>query len=77
MAAGRIAAPGTECGPCKEPCSHSDCASTREMAEMPCIHCGDPIGYERLHYGTKKGPAHAECEELFLEVNNRIKQGIS
>ncbi|MFA5385101.1 MAG: hypothetical protein WC364_10630 [Eubacteriales bacterium] len=73
MAAGKIAAPGTEYGPCKEPCSHTDCASSRSMAEAECIHCGKPIGYETSCYSTETGFAHAKCEELFQDVRRRIR----
>ena len=50
MAAGTIAAPGTEAGPCTEPCEHFDCKMARADAASPCQICGKPIGFETRHY---------------------------
>lgn len=45
MAAIQIPAPGTEYGPCVDPCEHRDCAAARRDAARPCRVCGKPIGY--------------------------------
>lgn len=46
MAAIGTPAPGSEYGPCRKACKHTDCASLRRQAETPCTACGKPIGYE-------------------------------
>ncbi len=70
MAAGIMAAPGTEAGPCEGDCAHTDCATTRRWAESECRYCGEPIGYEIRFYRlpTRDGEGrsrlvHARCEE--------------
>lgn len=67
MAAGRLPAPGTDLGPCAEPCQHVDCAETRRMAESACEDCGKPIGYDVRFYNTGPGLIHASCLEDRLE----------
>lgn len=81
MGWGMIAAPGTEVGPCKEKCQHTDCAATREMAESLCIHCKKPIGYETKMYHIKDNMyAHTLCvwekEEQRQKRTKRIKKRI-
>lgn len=70
MAAGRISAPGTETGPCLDPCGHLDCAMTRAEAAALCTRCETPIGYETRFYAARVARAdggrdlsHATCEE--------------
>lgn len=68
MAATTLPAPGSEFGPCVEPCAHRDCEATREMAAAACVHCSQPIGYDvrfyRVDLTHPKGLyAHARCEE--------------
>lgn len=77
MAAGILAAPGTEYGPCEGECQHTDCAATRSTATAECIHCDEPIGYDTRFYlvdeyfdqrwvpGLEQHRvyAHARCEE--------------
>ena len=73
MAAGRIPAPGSDLGPCAEPCAHPDCAASRAQAASRCHNCGDAIGYDTRYYTlvtitTREGPdkrhyVHADCEE--------------
>jgi len=70
MAAGALARPGTEFGPCIEPCEHEDCKQIRLMAKMHCEVRGEPIGYERRYYlrGDPSSPdttrlVHAVCVE--------------
>ena len=53
MAAGVLAAPGTEYGPCDSECRHTDCALTRAMADDLCTICGEPIGYDIRFYGER------------------------
>lgn len=69
MAAGALSAPGTQYGPCVEPCEHRDCASTRELAEKICPHCNEPIGYDRNFYqdGTWTTLEHQLCALRALE----------
>ena len=74
MASGFLPEPGKvvrgeEIGPCVKPCQHKDCAQTRQMAAAPCIHCGEPIGYETAFVQTGEptnvvadmGLAHTRC----------------
>ena len=64
MSFATIAAPGTEFGPCAEPCEHTDCAATRRTAEALCNICGEPIGYDRRYYSDDPGGyVHALCAE--------------
>lgn len=68
MAAGMLPKPGSQHGPCVEPCKHTDCALTRQMAATPCGICGDAITYDRPFYderdGAARGLVHAMCLEL-------------
>ncbi len=50
MAAGMLPEPGSEYGPCKKECQHTDCALTRKMAATVCTYCSKEIGYGRLFY---------------------------
>ena len=67
MAASFLSAPGTEYGPCVEPCAHTDCAHTRRMAAALCPFCDEPIGYERRYYNDGEPGGldlvHAVCLE--------------
>jgi hypothetical protein len=67
MAAGRLAAPGTQYGPCNEKCGHVDCAQTREMAETICHYCNESIGYDTRFYSSGEDLVHAACLEEFVE----------
>ncbi len=78
MAAGIMAAPGTEYGPCADACEHTDCAATRKRAQSICFHCKKPIGYGVRFYDVGKPGAmtsvHALCEEIAIEKEQREKQ---
>lgn len=37
--------PGSDLGPCKGPCQHFSCNDIKRDADMPCQHCGKPLGY--------------------------------
>lgn len=65
MAAGRLPAPGTEFGPCLEPCQHNDCAATRADAAAICRFCSKEIGYDRRFYidSDTRSLVHADCLE--------------
>ncbi len=65
MASGQLQPPGAKFGPCPNPCSHKDCAKTREMAGTKCRICGDAIGYETSFYqeGDWTKLVHAVCVE--------------
>ena len=67
MAAGQLAASGTEFGPCLD-CEHNDCARTREMAATRCERCGEPIGYETGFFQIADNLVHALCEYTALEA---------
>ena len=81
MAASKLAEPGTEYGPCKQPysspCGHSDCATVRKMAEAICRICNVPIGYGLRFYGERTHPeggtmyVHAVCLEREVEEEER------
>ena len=68
MAAAALPRPGTEYGPCAEPCEHSDCASTRELAETLCVDCGEPIGYDDRFYQLGDW---TKLEHLICAIKNR------
>jgi len=66
MAAGILPSPGEQFGPCAELCQHSDCKSTRIIAETLCRFCANPIGFNRRFYNDN-GYVHASCLEDALE----------
>lgn len=68
MAAGMLASPGTEYGPCENDCDHRDCTATRKMAATVCRICKVQIGYDRRFYSegdpvqmVRRGLVHAVC----------------
>ncbi len=70
MAATHVSPPGSDYGPCPEPCSHIDCAASRDTAASICRFCTHPIGYGRRYYhdpdeirGCGRPPrwVHATC----------------
>lgn len=68
MAAGTLARPGTEYGPCAGECNHKDCAETRRMAETECHYCQTRIGYDRRFYQEPDDRlVHASCLEDNIE----------
>ncbi len=80
MAASFISSPGTQFGPCIEPCHHTDCHALRLVAESSCTYCHEPIGYEKRYYHLGENAvdetniyAHAVCVDEALEAgrNNR------
>lgn len=66
MAAATLSTPGTQFGPCADPCQHSDCASTRMIAQTVCPFCEKPIGFETPFYNDN-GYVHASCLEDAVE----------
>ena len=62
MAAGLLSKPGMQYGPCADVCQHSDCASTRLIAESLCRFCEKAIGFNRRFYNDN-GYVHASCLE--------------
>ena len=74
MAAGTLASPGTEYGPCTDDCEHRDCAYTRWQAASLCTICGKPIGYDTRYYrdapadeGTRDQYSMKFCHALCFE----------
>jgi len=61
MGWGMLSEPGTQYGPCKESCEHTDCAATRKDAATKCTICGETIGYGTKFYYTDEGAEHALC----------------
>jgi hypothetical protein len=57
-----LSKPGTDTGPCAQPCEHTDCKATREQADAACALCLVPIGYETkfVNLGSL-GPTHWLC----------------
>ena len=57
--------PGTERGPCIDPCNHMSCKLVRGMAERTCYICEEKIGYEMKFYDDRKFKTltHAICLE--------------
>lgn len=68
MAALTLPSPGTEFGPCVEPCEHGDCETTRREAATKCSFCEDPIGYERRFYSHEGALCHAVCLHEWLDA---------
>ncbi len=68
MAAGRLAAPGTEFGPCVDKCEHRDCAATVRTANAICHHCDEPIGWDSGFFAEDDGSyVHELCELEAIE----------
>ena len=63
MAASLLARPGTKSGPCKNKCTHRDCAATRADAAHVCKFCKKQIGYDTLYYRVEGELQHAACAE--------------
>jgi hypothetical protein len=68
MAAGILSEPGTEFGPCENPCEHSDCRITREMAQAACSICGLEIGYGTRFYNERNAPGHSARPNVFVHA---------
>ncbi|MBA7528380.1 hypothetical protein ES705_20563 [subsurface metagenome] len=61
--------PGSEVGPCKEACEHTDCAQTRAWADALCPKCNEAIGYERpMLLVEKTEPWHFSCYVEYIEA---------
>lgn len=54
MAAGYVAQPGSQFGPCVEECMHRDCDASRRAARAACMTCGKPIGYETGYFSNRE-----------------------
>jgi hypothetical protein len=61
MAATFLSPPGTEYGPCADPCVHIDCAASRDQAATPCTICRQPIGYDTYYWTVNGLPEHRTC----------------
>jgi hypothetical protein len=71
MAAGQLPRPGTEYGPCADPCAHTDCAATRAMAASPCRVCGQEIGYDTGFYREDSGTlVHVSARPCCLQTGH-------
>lgn len=66
MGAGVLSLPGSEYGPCAEPCHHIDCTGSRTIVDALCRYCDKPIGYDRRFYNDE-GYVHASCSEDAIE----------
>lgn len=73
-------APGTEHGPCVEPCQHTDCATMRRDALRTCRICKLPIGYDRaIHfestelYGDEVAIVHHACLAAEVEQERKMR----
>ena len=63
-----LSAPGSEYGPCLDPCGHIDCQEIRHIAQSPCVICFLTIGYDCEITMLEDGSfAHAICAESALE----------
>lgn len=59
-----LSGPGTDHGPCREPCAHRDCDQTRELAERTaCPGCSEPLGYDRTFWLVDGIMRHVACTE--------------
>lgn len=70
MAAGTLPRPGTKYGPCRPTCAHTDCAATRNLAQMKCRICGKRIGYNVRLYQEDNWQqlVHAVCLEEQIDA---------
>jgi len=77
MAAGQIASPGTEYGPCVEMCEHTDCQANRKIAESNCRVCGKKIGYETRFFQEENWTVfvHLVCFVKEVEAKKEKKTG--
>jgi len=66
MAAAILSTPGTQFGPCAEPCQHSDCSTIRMIAETVCRFCDKAIGFDTRFYNDNEY-VHASCLEDAVE----------
>lgn len=80
MAAGMLAPPGSEAGPClfetgHDVCTHFDCKLTRADAAAPCQLCSKAIGYETRFYlapgAIGRQLVHAVCLEKQIEKEGK------
>lgn len=67
MAAGILPRPGTQYGPCEQPCDHVDCRATRQDAASICVYCRREIGFGTRFYRTDLTLVHAACAENAAE----------
>ena len=74
MAAGIIAKPGSENGPCIEECKHLDCEDARSMADTLCLICKHPIGYETRFFQKEhwENLTHELCELKQIEKEHKL-----
>jgi hypothetical protein len=62
MSTTTLSAPGSECGPCLDPCGHKDCQEIRHIAQSDCAICSLTIGYDREIMMLADGEiAHYDC----------------
>ena len=81
MPAPRIHPPGTDLGPCDEPCEHQDCADQHAIAAEICRYCDQPIGFDTRFYpeadlraagtGITYHHVHAICQADAFEEERR------
>jgi len=73
----QLPAPGSDFGPCSEPCAHDYCAAVRSAAEQVCFFCGQRIGFGAPFFRGEIAPgvtitAHAGlCVARFPETDKR------
>lgn len=68
-----LAQPGTEAGPCAEPCEHYDCAQIRTTVKSICHYCGEEIGYDNAYLiEDKLRPVHSACVDNEIEERRRL-----
>lgn len=68
-----IGKPGTEYGPCKGKCKHTDCEMSRRDAAKKCRICAEAIGYDRNYcIEDKDNYVHFGC--LLEEIDRQKEQ---
>lgn len=72
MAAGVLAKPGAEYGPCMKRCKHLDCKETRREAASACRFCAKAIGFDSAFFRSRLSGdlAHRHCLEDAVERND-------
>lgn len=68
MAAGRLPEPGTQFGPCADPCAHIDCGVTRADAAQDCPLCHKPIGYEVRFYMDEESRQRPDGHRMLVHA---------
>ncbi|MGH8901396.1 MAG: hypothetical protein ACRDYA_06870 [Egibacteraceae bacterium] len=64
---------------CAEVCGHAGCEAVRHFVAIPCVLCGEPMGYaaEFLHQVGWRLLGHRACVLADLDTWERIRDEVS